>query len=151
MDDGMKYYLKGVMCELFVYQDRVEIKRNKLFAAGSKTIPFSSIQSVQFKEAGNLLNGFIQFGVLGGLEARNGIFDAASDENSVVFSADKNARAKEIRDYIEKIIRKQNSSQSPPPVPPVSVADELLKFKQLLDMGAISQSEFDAQKKKLLG
>lgn len=32
-----------------------------------------------------------------------------------------------------------------------SVADELLKFKQLLDMGAITQEEFDAQKKKLLG
>ena len=69
----------------------------------------------------------------------------------MIFPADKNARAKEIRDYIEKIIRKQNSPQSPPPAPPVSVADELLKFKQLLDMGAISQSEFDAQKKKLLG
>lgn len=33
---------------------------------------------------------------------------------------------------------------------PQSVADELLKFKQLLDMGAISQEEFEEQKKKLL-
>lgn len=31
-----------------------------------------------------------------------------------------------------------------------SAADELLKFKQLLDMGAISQDEFDAKKKELL-
>lgn len=33
----------------------------------------------------------------------------------------------------------------------VSIADELKKFKELLDMGAISQEEFDAMKKRLLG
>lgn len=33
----------------------------------------------------------------------------------------------------------------------VSVADELKKFKDLLDMGAITQEEFDAQKQRLLG
>ena len=32
-----------------------------------------------------------------------------------------------------------------------SAADELKKFKELLDMGAISQEEFDAKKKQLLG
>lgn len=32
-----------------------------------------------------------------------------------------------------------------------SAADELLKFKQLLDMGAITQEEFEKQKAKLLG
>ncbi|MBQ3005714.1 MAG: SHOCT domain-containing protein, partial [Clostridia bacterium] len=30
-------------------------------------------------------------------------------------------------------------------------ADELKKYKDLLDSGAISQEEFDAKKKKLLG
>ena len=33
----------------------------------------------------------------------------------------------------------------------VSSADELKKFKELLDMGAITQEEFDAKKKQLLG
>ncbi|QMW07160.1 SHOCT domain-containing protein [Spirosoma foliorum] len=32
----------------------------------------------------------------------------------------------------------------------VSVADELLKLKQLLDAGALTQAEYDQQKKKLL-
>lgn len=32
-----------------------------------------------------------------------------------------------------------------------SVADELIKLKKLLDNGALTQAEFDAQKKKLLG
>jgi len=33
---------------------------------------------------------------------------------------------------------------------PVSVADEIKKLKDLLDSGALTQAEFDAQKKKLL-
>ena len=37
------------------------------------------------------------------------------------------------------------------PTSAVSVADELLKFKSLCDMGIISQEEFDAKKKQLLG
>jgi len=32
-----------------------------------------------------------------------------------------------------------------------SAADELRKFKELLDMGVITQEEFDAKKKQLLG
>ena len=43
--------------------------------------------------------------------------------------------------------RKSISSSSDKPV---SVADELIKLKQLLDAGAITQQEFDTQKKKLL-
>lgn len=31
-----------------------------------------------------------------------------------------------------------------------TVADEILKFKELLDVGAITQEEFDAKKKQLL-
>jgi len=33
----------------------------------------------------------------------------------------------------------------------VDVADELIKLKKLLDNGSITQAEYDAQKKKLLG
>jgi hypothetical protein len=33
----------------------------------------------------------------------------------------------------------------------ISVADEIKKFKELLDMGALTQEEFDAKKKQLLG
>lgn len=36
------------------------------------------------------------------------------------------------------------------PVPVQSTADELLKFKSLLDAGAITEDEYNAQKKKLL-
>lgn len=46
-----------------------------------------------------------------------------------------------------QVICDENNAQ---PSQTVSVADELKKYKELLDMGAISQDEFDAQKAKLL-
>ena len=48
---------------------------------------------------------------------------------------------------ILQVICDENNAQ---PSQTVSVADELKKFKELLDMGAISQDEFDAQKVRLL-
>ena len=40
---------------------------------------------------------------------------------------------------------------SQPAVQQISSADELRKFKELLDIGVITQAEFDAKKKQLLG
>lgn len=37
------------------------------------------------------------------------------------------------------------------PKKPTSIAEEILRYKELLDMGAITKEEFDAVKKKLLG
>ena len=45
----------------------------------------------------------------------------------------------------------ENSNTSPVSGQASSSADELMKFKQLLDMGAITQDEFDKKKKELLG
>ena len=36
-------------------------------------------------------------------------------------------------------------------IPQASGADEIKKYKELLDMGIITQEEFDAKKKQLLG
>ncbi len=59
-----------------------------------------------------------------------------------------------IRNKVNEV--KAPSIPTPPPAPlpapaPTSVADELLKFSELLEKGIISQEEFDAQKAKLLG
>ena len=49
--------------------------------------------------------------------------------------------------------RCKGSQEKPQAATPVasSVADELLKFKQLLDMGAITEVEYNAKKAQLLG
>lgn len=55
---------------------------------------------------------------------------------------------------MEEIIRNYQKQQTEPTtqiVQQTSAADELKKFKELLDMGVITQEEFDAKKKQLLG
>lgn len=50
---------------------------------------------------------------------------------------------------IVDMCEKENSTTSSPQL--IDVAGEIKKFKELLDMGAITQEEFDAKKKQLLG
>lgn len=53
---------------------------------------------------------------------------------------------KELRNIIESSV-----ANAIPSSPAVSAADEIKKYKELLDMGAITQAEYDAKKKQLLG
>ena len=62
--------------------------------------------------------------------------------------------ANEFRDSVLERIKQYKASSSTPNtsniIQPASNADELLKFKQLLDQGIISQEEFDNKKRELL-
>lgn len=53
-----------------------------------------------------------------------------------------------IHDILLKTKKKENVSVQNNAT---SVADEILKFKNLLDMGAITQEEFEKKKSELLG
>ena len=58
----------------------------------------------------------------------------------------------EIHEVISKIlINRQNAQTMIKQEPQQSNADELAKYKDLLDKGIITQEEFDAKKKQLLG
>lgn len=151
-----KYELRGVGGLLSVYEDKVVIEIKGLLGflsqglAGGKTIPMDAIQSVQFKKAGSFVNGFIQFGIMGGREVQGGVFNAANDENSVIFTPDLNDKALEIKEYIESIILNRTKAAHTV-VQQTSAADEILKYKNLLDQGILTQQEFDTKKKELLG
>jgi len=153
--DGILFHLKGVGGQLAVKKDSVVISRKGASGflihgfAGDKTIPVFNIQAVQYKAAGSLTNGYIQFTVMGGKESTGGLFAATTDENTIVFTSTQNGIAMKIKMYIEKCIIQRNQPQSVQTQ--ASGADELLKFKQLLDAGIITQEEFNAKKKQILG
>lgn len=156
MSQNPFFVLKGKNGQLLVYADHIEIKRKGFLsflthgAAGDKTIPYTAIQSVQLKKGSMMVNGYIQFGILGAVERRGGIYNATDDENSVVFTKSSNETAEKIKEYIEGNILEQQS-RSATPVIQSSPADEVLKLKQLLDAGVLSQEEFDIKKKQILG
>ena len=155
--DGMVYKFDGGAGDiLLVYEDRVTIRRKGLVNVivmglkGDKTLYLSDITSIQFKKAG-ITAGYIQFSIPGGVEGSGGVFDAVQDENTITFK-ENDKLAEEIVSYLNGQLRKIKSPtpQTTTIVNQVSVADELMKFKGLLDAGILTQQEFDKKKSELL-
>lgn len=115
---------------------------------GDKTIPYSSIVAVQLKKAG-MTAGYIQLTLKGGSEAKSGLFQSTTDENSInfhsAFGGNNNELFAEAKKLIEERINAVNS--------PVknSGLDDLEKLAALKEKGIISEEEFQAKKKQLLG
>ena len=62
-----------------------------------------------------------------------------------------NCNSTDIKELSEEEFKALQASKNSTSVPAVSSADELKKYKELLDSGVITQEEFDAKKKQLLG
>lgn len=152
----MKFELSSMMGSVLkVFEDRLTIGQKGFTGfmtrglSGEKTIYFRDITSIQFKETG-LTSGYLEFSFPGSRDSR-GLTERG--ENKFMFAASVgfgggkklNEKAAEIKNYIEARVNtiKQPSSS-------ISSADELLKFKSLLDSGVISAAEFEKKKCELL-
>lgn len=131
----------------------VTISQKSIFTGTSdKKIPLRQISSVEVKKPG-LLAGYIQIAEIGASKNKGfstGAMQAAQDENSVLFNwpSDYEAAMK-VKTFIEEQMAKMSSGVQV--VQATSAADEITKFKNLLDQGIISAEEFEAKKKQLLG
>lgn len=119
-------------------------------ALGGKKINFTDLTSVQFREPSGFTVGFIQFAYPGSIENKGGITAMINDENSIPIQPNMVEQAREIVQFIENK-REELKSSNNNSGSSYSEADELKKFKELLDSGAITQEEYDAKKKQILG
>lgn len=161
--EGVKYCLVNSLGKILdVYENKVvftstqstsTIVTGLVFGTsmtqGEKTIYFKDAIGVQYKPS-SIADGYIQIETAaGGVSTSNSQY---SGENSIQFSGKKNNEEAEM---IVAFIRKQIEDIKNAPVggiiQQVSPAEELKKFKNLLDLGVITQEEFDAKKKELLG
>lgn len=118
---------------------------------GGKRIPYRNITAVQFKKATIWVNGYIQFSLLGGGEKKGGVFAATQDENTIMFSTKFEDEAEELRQLIEAKIEAANAPmQTPAQSPSTSPLEQIKQLKELLDIGAISEEEFNQKKQELL-
>ncbi len=163
------YTMKGVGEILEVFEDRVKITPKGILGVmskgfqGTKEIPFTSIVAVQFKKAGAILSGYIQFTIPGENKSGNGIIAATKDGNTFMFAEKKNNElAIEIKEYIDSAIynlrtpqdteSKVNLDSSTPQETEskINLLDELRELAKLKEQGVLSQEEFQLAKKKLL-
>jgi hypothetical protein len=115
---------------------------------GEKRIPFSSITSVQFKEPG-ITTGYIQFGVVGGMESRGDVFNAATDENTVLFIARSTNEVRQLRDVVESRIGRPTQAVPSLAVSSVGFSEELSRLADLRDRGVLTEEEFQEEKVRL--
>lgn len=121
---------------------------------GEKTIMLNQISAIQVKKCG-FNHGYIQFVIPGSIEAKSGaVYGDRKNENIIYFDGtwDKKKIYNENAEYIKEFIEKHNANVNKGVVvqQESSKYDEIKKLKDLLDCGAITQQEFDEEKKKIL-
>ena len=115
---------------------------------GDKTIPYSSIIAVQYKKPGVTV-GYIQLTLKGGSDAKSGITEAIGDENTVTFASKKTGKLFwELKELIEK---KADEAQSGHQVSGHNELNDLEKLAKFKEQGIITEEEFIAKKKQILG
>lgn len=144
---------------LYLYDNKVIIKTDftlgsiitKNATDGLKTIYFSDVIGVQFKRASTVVLGYIQLETAStAMNNRNSNF---TNENSFSFDGINvsNDDVEEVVKFINQKVEEYKSSNNASLIQQRSSADELKKFKELLDDGVITKEEFEAKKKELLG
>jgi hypothetical protein len=137
--------------KIILDENRVTIIRDATAFNGKfkKVILFQDMLSVDVKEPATLNPGYIAIrtadfnGIVSDFSSTGGSTNAAFDENAVVFKDHESyKKALQIQKFINEY--KVTASQS------ISIADEIIKFKQLLDSGAITEEEYMKAKQKIL-
>lgn len=157
--------LKATNGILYVFDDRVEISRKTVFGVaaqgfkGDRIIFFKDITSVEFKKPTIWANGYMQFIIAGTMHQNASVgilgssMESMKDPNTIILRAF-NKETPELSEKAYKLIMDnmvKTKSDSNKSVNTISEADELRKYKSLLDDGIINQEEFDKKKKELLG
>jgi hypothetical protein len=132
--------------------EAINIERN----GKTTTVPISNIASCEHVTPKDGRNGKLTLHLQRqndtGINLGWGISFAAGSTVMIVYSYEYQPEAEHIQKYIASYnpVAVANASVQAAP-PAASPADEILKYKNLLDVGAITQDEFDAKKKQLLG
>ena len=138
---------------VYVYEDQVVIRRKGVFsltAGKENSMPFSTITGVKFMEGNAITKGHIKFLIKGVTDTKAVSFGSVSDSDryAVLFGKKLNTEAVAIKNFVEEKLAKNDDSTNI--FNPLSSADEIKKYKELLDSGVITQEEFDSKKKQLL-
>lgn len=153
------YVLNGVRGRhLTVYADKCVFKVTATIGSfitgnisdGEKTIYYMDCVGVQYKRSGFQI-GYLQLETAG-MTMNNGASNFFN-ENSFTFdtSVISNEYMDQVAAYVKKQVEACKRNRNAPTVAALSPADEIKKYKELLDMGVITQEEFDAKKRQLLG
>lgn len=155
--DGVQMVAEGKNGQVILFEDKIRISREDIgmlyklnqLGKGEKEIRLENITSIQLKKPSKLTKGYIQFGQSGYSESDDGAFDAASDENSVLFTQGQTEEFVELRDEIEQL-RQADTAAAATAESAIDPTEQLKNIKELHDSGVLSDEEFEEKKQDLL-
>lgn len=154
---GAALVLKGVNGQVYVYPNKVTIKRKGFLAkstqgffTGDKDIYVHQIGSINVKQGGVMTNGFIQFAPVGNVERRRGLTEQTHDENTIIIRKSQNDEVARIKRYVEDHMI-PNVGPTLASAPPPDKYQQLERLAALRSSGVLSEAEFAAEKTKILG
>lgn len=159
----LKFKFEGVNGIIYAYDDKIVINRDnkiaKTLAIPEKTCAITELSGISLSEPRKHFlttdNGWIKLDLPTNQTVQRGLlranYNEVMDENKVFFNANQTQMAIKFKRDLESYmiqVKERNSKASSNAN--ISVSDEILKLKNLLDVGALTQEEFDAKKKQLL-
>lgn len=155
--DIKEFYFKTSKTKVIIDGNYVRVDKKGAINAitrgfsGEKSYRIDKLSGIQIKKPGLVTTGYFQFLTTAANET-GGLWNAIQDDNSFTFSPPELAMAEELKESIETEQSNQNIQKQIQPMnsEKISVADELKKFKELLDMDAITSEEYNQKKKELL-
>jgi Domain of unknown function (DUF4429) len=125
---------------------------------GEKRIPLASLTAVQWKPAGAMVNGYIEFSLGGGNETKSrfgkATTDAAHNENAVVFTKSQMPAFAHLRSAIEQAQAEHWQQSQHPALPAQPTGNDLARsigeLAALHQQGVLSDQEFADAKQRLI-
>lgn len=148
---GAMMRASGANGKVTLYDDRLEISREGIGIIhkmqhgfkGDKEIPYDSITSMQLRKPSSLSRGYIQFGQSGFSESDEGLMDAVSDENTVLFDKGDLSNFEELRTKVREL-KKGDVEESTG-----SMDGAMEKLRERYAEGDIDEEEYE-QRKEIL-
>lgn len=134
------HVISGVNGTLELHDDRIVLRRGKLLGNFEKTTYLQDVIEVRLKKPG-LSRGFLSIATA--MDSK-GVNINSVEANAIALKSNQWDEAVEFKRFIEEAVAKVKDGGG-------SIASEIAKFKALLDAGALTEEEFSAKKKQLLG
>jgi TM2 domain-containing membrane protein YozV len=143
--------IEGSNGTVTLYDGRIEISREDIGMihrmqhgfSGTKEIPLESITSIQLRKPSMATKGYVQFGQKGYTEDDDGLLDATSDENTVLFEKDSLAAFEELREKIREMTSDSVQSTTG------NMDGALEKLRERYANGEIDEGEYEERKEVL--
>ena len=156
---GALWFAKGVNGQITLFENRLRIERKGVLAfatygfGGTREILISEMSSVEYRNAGSILSGYILFLYRGGRDVKSSVFSDDSitnNENAVMFIQESQPAFDALREMLNERLEEYRQPRQVVVQQESSRLDELRKLGELRNAGTITNEEFESEKARLL-